>query len=136
MENRRTLALVLRCIGVVDALALAAVFMPRAWMSAAAVSLGLEPLPLDPIVGYLARSASAMYALHGLMVIYVSFDVTRYWPLIRFLAIISLFHGMVMLGIDIGEGMPRWWQIVEGPSFSATGAIVLWFQRGGVESAK
>jgi hypothetical protein len=129
MDQRRALAIVLRCIGCLDALALVAVVMPRQWMNVTAVSLGLDPLPPDAIVGYLARSASVMYALHGLTVFYVSFDVVRYWRLIRFLAILAVFHGVVMLGIDVAEGMPRWWQCVEGPCFAATGAVVLWLQR-------
>jgi hypothetical protein len=97
-------------------------------MSIAAVSLGLDTLPPEPIVGYLARSASVMYALHGLTVMYVSFDVLHYFRLIRFLAVIAIFHGVIMLGIDIGEGLPRWWQCLEGPCFAATGVVVLWLQ--------
>ena len=130
MGQRRALTIVLRAIGCLDTCALIAVVMPRQWMNVAAVSLGLDALPPEPIVGYLARSASAMYALHGLTVLYVSFDVVRYWRLIRFLAIIAVFHGVVMLGIDVGEGLPRWWQCLEGPCFSATGVVVLWLQRG------
>lgn len=129
MEKRRALAIVLRFIGCLDMLALVAVVMPREWMNLAAVSVGLDTLPSEPIVGYLARSASAMYALHGITVVYVSFDVVRYWRLIRFLAIVALFHGVIMLGIDIGEGLPFWWQCLEGPCFSATGVVVLWLQR-------
>ena len=128
MGQHRALTVVLRLIGLVDTLALVAVLMPRRLMNLAAVSLGLDALPPESIVGYLVRSASAMYALHGLTVLYVSFDVVRYWDLIRFLAIIALFHGMLMLGIDIGEGLPRWWLCLEGPCFAATGAVVLWLQ--------
>lgn len=129
MEQRRGLVMVLRCIGCLDMSALVVVVMPREWMNLAAVAVGLDALPPDPIVGYLARSASAMYALHGITVVYVSFDVFRYWRLIRFLAIVALFHGVVMLGIDIAEGMPCWWQCLEGPAFAATGAVVLRCQR-------
>ncbi len=126
---RRALPIFLRCIGCLDAFALGAAVMPRAWMNAAAVALGLGPLPSEPVVGYLARSASVLYALHGLTVLYVSFDVVRYGPLIRFLAILAVFHGVIVLGIDLGEGMPRWWQCVEGPCFASTGVVVLWLQR-------
>lgn len=129
MRQHRALVVVLRCIGCLDILALVAVVLPRQWMNVAGGALGIDALPSDPIVGYLARSASAMYALHGITIVYVSFDVVRYRKLIRFLAIIALFHGVIMLGIDIAEGMPGWWQCLEGPCFSATGAVVLWFQR-------
>jgi len=111
-------------------MALLAVIMPRAWMNVTALWLGLDPLPSDPVVGYLARSASIMYALHGCVVFFISFDVVRYAPLIRLLACIAVLHGLGMLVVDIGEGLPRWWQWVEGPTFSLTGFAVLWLQKG------
>ena len=110
-------------------LALAAVVAPRSWLAWGHAWCGLGELPDMPVVGYLARSASALYALHGLMVVYMSGDVQRYWGLIRFLAMLALLHGLVMWGIDIAEGMPRWWAWLEGPSFAATGLIVLLCQR-------
>ena len=76
-----------------------------------------------------ARSASAMYALHGLTVLFVSFDVLRYAQLIRFLAAVALVHGVIMFGIDLAEGMPWWWQSLEGPAIAATGLVVLALQR-------
>ncbi len=91
--------------------------------------LGLGELPREPIVGYLTRSASALYALHGAMILFLSFDTRRYAPLITFLAIAALIHGTVMLGIDLAVGMPRWWTLVEGPAFAATGGIVLAIQK-------
>jgi hypothetical protein len=121
----RTLALVLRGLGGLDLLALAAVFLPRRWLEVAHAWAGLGELPDAPVVGYLIRSASALYALHGAMVLYLSFDVVRYWRLIRFLAVAALVHGVVMLGIDLAEGMPAWWRYAEGPCFAATGAVVL-----------
>src|SRR5262249_10905853 len=86
---------------------------------------GLGELPAAPIVGYLARSASALYALHGATVVFVSFDVERYRPLIRFLALLAVVHGGVMFGIDWVVGMAAWWLWLEGPGFAATGVAVL-----------
>ena len=125
----RTLALVLRGIGCLDLLALVAVAAPEHWLDIAHRSTGLGPLPHDPIVGYLARSASALYALHGAMVIFISFDVRRYDRLIRFMAWAALVHGAVMLGIDLAQHMPVIWRYGEGPSFAATGLVVLCLQR-------
>jgi hypothetical protein len=122
------LAVVLRVLGGVDLLALVAVVMPRGWMAQGHAWAGLGELPTAPIVGYLGRSASFLYALHGATVLFISFDVARYRPLITFLAIIALAHGAVMLGIDLAEGMPLWWTVVEGPGFTATGAVVLSLQ--------
>jgi hypothetical protein len=62
------------------------------------------------------------------MIVFISFDVARYWHLIRFLAAAALLHGVVILGIDTAEGMPLWWRYTEGPCFTATGAVVLLLQ--------
>jgi hypothetical protein len=80
------------------------------------------------VVEYLARSASALYALHGALVLFLSFDVPRYWRLITFLAVAALVHGAVMTGIDLAAGMPVAWTLGEGPCFAATGAVVLLLQ--------
>jgi hypothetical protein len=74
-NSERHLALLLRGIGCLDLLALIAVVMPRHWMDVAHQWAGLGSIPREPIVGYLARTASALYALHGAMVLFMSFDV-------------------------------------------------------------
>ncbi len=110
-------------------MALIAVVMPQHWMDVGHKFVGLGPLPHEPIVGYLARSASALYALHGAMALFISFDVARYERLIRFLGIAALVHGAVILGIDLQEPLPPLWRYGEGPAFAATGVLVLWVQR-------
>jgi hypothetical protein len=126
-NSTRDLPLVwtLRLFGCIDMLALTAVLMPKAWIASASQWSGLGEFPDMAVAGYLARSSSALYALHGIMVVYMSFDVRRYWPLIRFLASLALLHGLVMFGIDLAEGMPTWWLVFEGPAFAASGALVL-----------
>ena len=119
------LIITLRVLGAIDMLAFIAVAMPTDWIRVGHQWSGLGEFPEAPIVGYLARSASALYALHGLLIVYMSFDVRRYWSLIRFLASITVTHGLVMFMIDVAVGMPSWWTIVEGPAFAATGLIVL-----------
>jgi hypothetical protein len=112
---------VLRAFGVLDVCAAGAVVMPVRWMAAAHAWLGLGVMPDGPLVGYLARSAAALYVLHGAMVLFLSLDVRRYWRLITFLAVAAVLHGAVMLGIDLAEGMPFWWTAFEGAGFAATG---------------
>jgi hypothetical protein len=124
-SGQRSVVFVLRCFGCLDLLAVAAVVMPRRWMEWACVASGTGELPPDAVVGYLARSSSALYALHGALILFLSLDVVRYWRLIRFLALAALVHGVVMFGIDQVEGMPAWWRWTEGPAFAATGAVVL-----------
>ncbi len=136
-KSQPALALILRILGLVDLLALAAVFLPLEWMAKAHTWLGLGPLPRQPIVGYLTRSTSTLYALHGATILFLSTDVRRYARLITFLACLALLHGGVMLGIDLVAGMPLLWTLFEGPAVAATGTVVLliqWKERPAPES--
>jgi hypothetical protein len=108
-----------------DCLALAVAFIPRSWIEAMHGQMGMGPFPGEPIAGYLARSGSLMYVLHGVTVLYVSGDVKRYEALIRFLAYVALAHGAMLLWVDWLEGMPAWWKWLEGPLFAASGLVVL-----------
>ena len=123
------LALVLRILGCLDLVALLAVVAPTAWLAAAHRGAGLGDWPDAPIAGYLARSASAMYALHGAIVLFISFDIPRYERLIRFMAFAALVHGTGMLVVDQIQGMPSFWRWGEGPIFALTGVLVLGLQR-------
>ena len=119
----------LRLLGGIDLLALIAVVLPWAWMSRINDLCGLGPLPDSRIVGYLARTTSALYALHGALVLFISCDVPRYRPLITFLALAAIIHAAVLLGIDLSVGMPFFWTLLEAPSFTATGLAILWLAR-------
>lgn len=119
----------LRILGVIDLLAVVAVLMSREQMAAMHEWSGLGTFPEGAIVGYLARSASSMYALHGALLLLLSTDVVRYAGVIRFLAYAALVHGAVIFAIDAFEPMPAWWRWSEGPCFAAMGAIVLVMQR-------
>lgn len=121
----RPVRVALRVLGGIDMVAFIAVVMPSAWIQWGHQWSGLGEFPDAPITGYLARSASALYALHGLIMVYISCDVRRYWPLIRFMASIAVAHGLIMYSIDMAVGMPIWWTSFEGPAFTATGLIVL-----------
>src|SRR5688500_16448846 len=91
--NARRLATLLRGLGVFDSCAAIAVVAPRAWLAGAHAWLGLGVLPDTPVVNYLIRSASALYALFGLVMVVLSYDVRRYWQLIGFLSWAALVHG-------------------------------------------
>src|SRR6188768_960788 len=108
-SDNRGLIWALRILGVVDLLALIAVVMPLGWMSSINDLCGLAPLPDSRIVGYLARTTSALYALHGAMVLFIAGDVIRYRPLITFLAVAAVVHGGILLGIDLTTRMPLMW---------------------------
>lgn len=129
--SREQVALVwgLRLLGLIDLLALVAVVMPLPWMSTINEWCGLGPFPDSKIAEYLARTTSALYALHGALVLFISADVRRYRPLITFLAAAAVVHGGILLGIDLAVGMPFFWTLLEAPLFAATGVAMLWLQR-------
>jgi len=100
--------------------------MPYAWMNVIHQQAGLGELPHVPIVGYLTRSVSAFYALHGALLVFVAGDVRRHLHVVRFLAVAGAVFGAVMLGIDCAVGMPLPWTVAEGPSVLVLSAVILW----------
>lgn len=104
-----------------------AVVMPYDWMNTIHGQAGLGDLPHVPIVGYLTRSISALYALLGALLMFLAGDVRRYLPVVRFLAVAGVVFGAMMLAIDCAVGMPLPWTIAEGPYVLAVSAVVLRF---------
>jgi hypothetical protein len=125
LRSPRALVFLLRFGAVVLLLALLAVVMPLRMMMATNAQLGLDPLPAKPIVAYLTRSLSALYAYHGLFLLYISFDVRRYMPLIRFIAWSTVGFGLFMLILDPLVGMPWYWTAAEGPAIITYGVALL-----------
>jgi hypothetical protein len=122
----RILIWLLRLGGVVMLTALGAVVMPYEWMNMIHQQTGLGELPHVPIVGYLTRSVSAFYALHGALLVFVASDVRRYLPVVRFLAVAGAVFGAVLLGVDCAVGMPLPWTFAEGPFVVVLSAVILW----------
>jgi len=120
------LALLLRIVGLISFSAIVPAFMSFAWMEAIHGWLGLGELPDATIVHYLTRSTSLLYAAHGAVVVYVSFNVPRYLPALRFTAGVLGFCGISLTAIDIWSGMPWFWIVSEGP-FLVLAAAVLWW---------
>ena len=107
-------------------LALIFVVAPEAWMVAIHAALGLGRLPDAPIVGYLARSTSAFYAIEGGLFWVISFDLVRYRPVARYLGATTALFGVVLLVVDWLEGLPLSWTLWEGPFVCLFGLAVLW----------
>ena len=124
--SEKALVWLLRFSGGLMLVALVAVFMPFDWMAAIHRWLGLGELPNTPIIGYLTRSLSALYAVHGALVVYLSFDVRRFLPVVRCLAVLSIAFGAGMLVLDCLVGLPLIWIASEGPFVVALGAAFLW----------
>jgi len=126
-NQRRFIKLFLRVMGSVSGLAVFAVVMPYSWMNAIHQWLGMGKLPDEPIVGYLARSTSAFYALLGGLLWTVSFHLHRNRLVLRYLGVAIIFFGIVLFVVDMVEGMPLFWKISEGPISVIFGAVILWF---------
>lgn len=125
----------LMIFGIIDLLALAGVLLPYKAMNSIHRSSGLGELPNAPIVGYLARTGSLMYAIYGGVLLFVATDVRRYGPLIRFLALLAIGQGAILVAIDSIEAMPFWWRIIEGACLAAMGAWLLLLKRAADRSA-
>jgi len=122
----KTLVGVLRFAAVLLMVAFGAIVMPFEWMAAIPRFLGLGDLPNTPLIGYLTRSLSALYATHGLLLFYISRDVRRYLPLIRFLAVVGIGFGSGMIVLDTAVGLPLSWTVGEGPFIIVMGVLELW----------
>jgi len=120
------LALLLRISAVLLLTAVIPTVMTFEWMKDIHRLLGMGELPEGPIVGYLTRSLSAMYALHGALVFFVSLDVRRYLPVVKFLAALALVFGIGMIVLDVKVGMPWFWVLGEGPFIILLGGVLLW----------
>ena len=110
---RTLLVLLLRVQGTVMAMALFAVFMPTSWMATLNDSLGLGTMPEGPLVEYLTRSLSCLYATHGGIAWLASTDTRRLAPLVTFLGVVDIFFGLVVFGVDLWAGMPTSWTVGE-----------------------
>ena len=130
MTSQQTLRLLLRLMGSLSLLALIFVAAPYSWMDSIHSSLGMGQLPDKPVVGYLARSTSAFYALLGGLLWVVSFDLGRHYRVLVYLGAAITSLGAVLLGVDWAEGMPPFWTVWEGPFVAAFGLVMLLLSRG------
>ena len=124
--SEKVLVWLLRISGVILLIALVPVVMPFSWMQVIHRQLGMGDLPAGPIVGYLTRSLSLFYALHGALIIFVSLDIRRYLPVVKFLAVVAILFGVSMVVLDSAVGMPLYWILCEGPFVVPLGIVMLW----------
>lgn len=122
----------LRLMGGVVVLALVPVFFPPGWMQYWHQRMGMGDVPNQPVFWFLARSLSLLYFAHGVMVLALSTDVRRYWPLVRLLGWLNVALGAILLGIDWAAPMPWWWTLAEGPGIIAGGVLLLALTRADV----
>jgi hypothetical protein len=123
------LVVLLRLSGGLLLLALLAIFLPTEWMAATHRWLGLGEFPGSPLVEYLTRSASALYAVHGGLLLVLACDVRRFAPVIVYVAGAGVVFGVLMVGIDLTAPMPLYWTVGEGPVALGLGLVILWLAR-------
>ena len=123
------LKFILRLFGSASLTALVFVFAPYAWMDQIHAQLGMGSLPAQPVVGYLARSTSALYALIGGTFWMLSFNPKRYRAVLMHLSCSIVALGAILLLVDWLEGMPLWWKLWEGPFVISFGTVLLLLSR-------
>ena len=128
--REQTLVLLLYVSGGVMLLAVFAIFLPTEWMAATHRWLGLGEFPASPLVDYLTRSISALYAVYGGLLILLARDLRRFAPAVVYLAVTGLAFGVIMIGVDFAAGMPRYWSVSEGPLVLVLSSVILWLARG------
>ena len=125
-QHRKALLILLRAVAVMGLSALAAVLMPHAWMDWFHQLAGLGTLPDLPVVGYATRSLSLFYVWIGVLALYMTFDLERHLPLIRFFSLTGVGAGFFLTGIDLFAGLPWWWTAAEG-AFAVLYFGALWW---------
>lgn len=115
----------MRAVATVTLTAAVFVAIPYSWMDSIHSSLGMGALPDEPIVGYLARSASALYTLLAGLVWVISFDLRRHYRVLLYLTWAMMILGGALLAIDVFEGLPAAWAYCEGPLLIAFALISL-----------
>ena len=129
MTADQILKWMLRIIGTSGLFAVIFVAAPYSWMDSIHATLGMGRLPDEPIVGYLARSTSALYAIMGGLFWVVSLDLERHRRVLTYLGVVVALFGVTLLVVDWSEGMPLLWTIWEGPVTVVFGLAMLFLAR-------
>jgi hypothetical protein len=120
------LVIILRLGGVVIVLAFGAMLLPVSWMAGAHRWLGMGEFPQAPLTDYLIRSASALYGIYGVLFLVLAADPLRYQRIVRYVGVMDIIFGVLILAIDWHAGMPAWWTMIEGPTTVGSGVAVLY----------
>lgn len=107
------------------------VFFPVSLMQQLHEMLGLGEMPDAPIVTYLARSTSIMYAVHGFVTVFTGLKVERLWPMVWLLGLLHAGIGLLMIYVDISAGMPLYWTLGEGAPICGLGLFILYLWKRG-----
>ena len=128
-NSEKILKLLLRFLGTTSLFALVFVVAPYSWLDSIHSLLGMGQLPDKPVVGYLARSTSALYAILGGLFWTVSFEFERHRLVWCYLGAAITLFGAALLVIDWWEGLPFLWKVWEGPFLMALGLAIFVLSR-------
>ncbi|HEX8456220.1 MAG TPA: hypothetical protein VF656_02775 [Pyrinomonadaceae bacterium] len=131
MNRERILSWLLRVAGSVEILAFGAVLMPRSWMEASHLWLGLGEMPEGAVLMFLIRQASYVYGMHGVSLWVLSTDVRRFRPLVLLNAISFTLAAPLFFIIDYTARMPLYWTVSDALGCGFFGAALLWLTLGG-----
>jgi hypothetical protein len=130
ISNDEGLKHVLRLVGGIELFAIPFLFIPFSWMNFVHENLmHLGPLPHTPVVEYMARTLTALYAFHGALIFRLSYDVIRFRPVIRFVGWLQMALGFAAFAIDLAAGMPWWWIAGEGSGIAFGGLAIVILSR-------
>jgi hypothetical protein len=127
--EQRLLVFILRFAGAVTIAAFPAMLLPTDWMAVTHGWLGLGELPRAPVIEYLTRSVAALYGFHGVLLLVVARDPVRHRPIVRYLGVMNIVFGVLLILIDVHAGLPTLWTLAEGPPIMTFGAAVLYLSR-------
>ena len=130
VSRQRVLSWLLRLVGAIELLAFIAVVMPRSWMEASHLWLGLGEMPEGPLIMFMIRQASYTYGMHGVSLWVLASDVHRFRPLVTLNGVSFLLAAPVFFLIDYTSGVPLWWTAVDTLGCAFFGAALLWLGRG------
>ena len=125
----RWVVLFLKFIGSAALLAFIAAVMPEKWIVEIAEELGFDPFPHSPLTFYLARNLSLLYGFTGAALWLVALDISRYRPLVFWIAIGTITFGILQAMVDSLSGLPSWWTLSESLSTFAGGWALLFLER-------
>ena len=131
----KTLITILRISGLMLITAFIAVVLPYETMARIHYMMGLGNLPQIPILDYLARSVSFFYGMHGVIILYISFNLMRYLQFLKLFCYLGFAFGIALFIIDMTAPMPSYWSFGEGP-FVVSLNIVVYFLVGRLERQK
>jgi hypothetical protein len=130
IANDEGLKHVLRIVGGIELFAIPFLFIPFSWMNFVHEHfVHLGPLTHTPVVEYMARTLTALYAFHGAVIVRLSFDVPRYRPVVNFVGCLQVLLGLAAFAIDFAAGLPWFWAVGEGMGLTGGGLAIVFLSR-------